>query len=525
MAASLAVFGGAAYYGSTGAFFSDSETSTANVFTAGSVDLTVDSQAHYAGLVCVIDGQGPAYHWVQDGSATVTRPDLLNTACSNSWAATDLGPTNKFFNYSDVKPGDLGENTISLHATNDSWMCADLKVTSNIDGESGPTTIASSYNTSFEPATFAPGNINLQGGWAKTGPYDVAISNTNIPGTFGTQSLRISDSVTSGSFGDQTFSPSLTNEAGEDVDAVNDGMSGGTRQPHFEAQFDIASALPAQEQTGLHMVVSPDRGDGARMSYLRFEDQADGIHVFFYDVQGVNVGFQVANFVETPVATITRAPHTIKLTMDFVPGPSNDVVKVYVDGNLVHTGTSWENYYRYDTESQPNVSYANKTRTVDSLLFRESSTANVANAGNGFLVDNLSMTSGTVAAAGAFADGIQFASWIDNASTSGAIPGDNIHQASEPLIYGPAAFGATATTTLALADAAHGSAFSSSGTHYVGLAWCAGAMSVNGGTGAITCNGATMGNEAQNDSMTADITLRAEQSRNNSTFLCNPQDQ
>jgi hypothetical protein len=30
------------------------------------------------------------------------------------------------------------------------------------------------------------------------------------------------------------------------------------------------------------MTVSPD--DGARMSYLRFEDQADGVHVFFIDV-------------------------------------------------------------------------------------------------------------------------------------------------------------------------------------------------------------------------------------------------
>ena len=37
--------------------------------------------------------------------------------------------------------------------------------------------------------------------------------------------------------------------------------------------------------------------------------------------------------------------------MDFVDGPSNDVVRVYIDGVLVHTGTSWENYYRYDPEA------------------------------------------------------------------------------------------------------------------------------------------------------------------------------
>ena len=32
------------------------------------------------------------------------------------------------------------------------------------------------------------------------------------------------------------------------------------------------------------MSVSPDNGSGGRMSYLRFEDQTDGVHVFFNDV-------------------------------------------------------------------------------------------------------------------------------------------------------------------------------------------------------------------------------------------------
>ncbi len=246
----------------------------------------------------------------------------------------------------------------------------------------------------FEPSTYTVGNINGQDGWSKTGAYDVAVSNTSIPASFGTQSLRMSDSVTSGSFGDQTFSPSLTNEAGE-TDALNGGMSGGVRQSHFEAQFDLASVL-LDLQTGMHMSVSPDRGDGARMSYLRFEDQADGIHVFFDDAlnvaQTVNVG---GFFNESNIATISRAPHTIKFVMDFVDGPSNDIVQIYIDGVLVHTGTSWEDYYRFATESQPDPSYVNKSRTVDSLLFRESGSNDVGNAENGFLVDNLYLQSGT----------------------------------------------------------------------------------------------------------------------------------
>jgi hypothetical protein len=252
---------------------------------------------------------------------------------------------------------------------------------------------ADSANINFEPPTYSLGDINGQDGWSKTGSYDAAVvSNTYGISSFGTQSLRISDAVTSGGFGDQTFSKSLANEAGE-TDALNGGMSGGTRQPHFEAQFDLASTLPTL-QSGMHVSVSPDRGDGARMSYLRFEDQADGIHVFFDDVTDPTHAVNGETFNETDIATLSRAPHAIKISMDFVNGPDNDVVKVYIDGSLKITGTSWEDYYRFDTESNPSL--VSNSRTVDSLLFRESGAANAADAGNGFLIDNLSLLSGPI---------------------------------------------------------------------------------------------------------------------------------
>ncbi|HZZ98990.1 MAG TPA: hypothetical protein VFG51_03590 [Candidatus Saccharimonadia bacterium] len=238
----------------------------------------------------------------------------------------------------------------------------------------------------FETPTYAIGNINGQDGWIKTGTYDAAVvANTYGYSTFGAQTLRFSDSVTSGSFGDQTFSKPLLNAVGE-VDSTDGSFSRGTLEHHFEMQFDLASTL-ATLQPGMHLSVSPDRGDGSRMSYLRFEDQADGIHVFFDDVQGTT---NPANFVETDIATVTRAPHTIKLTFDSVDGPSNDVVKVYVDGVLKITGTSWENYYRFDSEASAEQS----PRIVKAVLFRESGTANLLDAGNGFVVDNLSLTSG-----------------------------------------------------------------------------------------------------------------------------------
>ncbi|MEO7509240.1 MAG: hypothetical protein ABIZ95_18490, partial [Pyrinomonadaceae bacterium] len=247
----------------------------------------------------------------------------------------------------------------------------------------------------FEAPTYTLGNINGQDGWSKTGPYDSAVSSSLGTTGFGAQSLRISNAVTSGSFGDMTFSKSIVNEAGETT-AANNGLSGGVRQNYFTAQFNFASAVPGAQQPGLAMSMAPDRGDGARMSYLRYVDQADGIHVFFDDFQDVapfggaigdvNGCSGLDDFTDIDIATLSRtAPHTIKFVMFFVDGPRNDIVMIYIDGVLKHTGTSWEDYSRYCQSSQP--------ATVDSLLIRTAGANAPATAGNGFLFDNMLLSS------------------------------------------------------------------------------------------------------------------------------------
>lgn len=248
---------------------------------------------------------------------------------------------------------------------------------------------ADTLSIDFE--SYTSGNINGQSGWMKTGGYDVEV--VESPVVSGTKSLRFSNAVTSGSFGDQTFTASLADEAG-DAQAVNGGQSGGTRQNHFEAEFKIKAATTTY-QPGLFLSVSPDRGDGARMSYLGFADTADGIDVTFYDVQSV---VDPAVFTPTQVAdNLSReSVHTAKFVIDFVDGPSNDIVKIYIDGNLVHTGTTWENYFRFDNESNPTL--ADESRTVDSLLFRAGGTAAPATNGLGYLIDDITLTSSTVAA-------------------------------------------------------------------------------------------------------------------------------
>jgi len=120
------VFVGGLAAGATGAFFSDSETSTGNIFTAGEIDLTVDSEQHYNGNVCQSGEQG--YVWV--GESEFPAP---GSPCDGTWDATNLG-AQKFWNFNDVKPGDEGENTISLHVdSNDAYACVDVNITSNDD--------------------------------------------------------------------------------------------------------------------------------------------------------------------------------------------------------------------------------------------------------------------------------------------------------------------------------------------------------------------------------------------------------
>ncbi len=123
----IAMTGGALTFGATRAFFSDVETSTANVFTAGAIDLKVDNESYYNGL--------------------------LNA--TTSWAVRDL-TVEKFFNFPDLKPDDYGEDTISLHVdTNDAYLCANVKLTSNAD------------NTQTEPEALVDTNGLATGELAK----------------------------------------------------------------------------------------------------------------------------------------------------------------------------------------------------------------------------------------------------------------------------------------------------------------------------------------------------------------------
>lgn len=87
--------------GATSAYFSDTETSTGNIFEAGRIDLQIDNSS-----------------WLNGVYNTETSWDLRNLT------------SELFFNFRDIKPGDWGEDTVSMHVDdNPSWVCANITLT------------------------------------------------------------------------------------------------------------------------------------------------------------------------------------------------------------------------------------------------------------------------------------------------------------------------------------------------------------------------------------------------------------
>ena len=112
---------------------------------------------------------------------------------------------------------------------------------------------------------------------------------------------------------------------------------------------------------------------------------------------------------------------------------------------------------------------------------------------------------------GPLADGTHFFAWRDD--------GDGVFQLGESLLFdvSPASV-ALSGKTYPIADSTTGSVVEIGETQHVGIEWCAGTLSFDGIS--FSCDGATLGNEAQGDSFSVDIALRAVGSRDRGAFTC-----
>jgi hypothetical protein len=229
----------------------------------------------------------------------------------------------------------------------------------------------------------------------------------------GNKVWRISNAHAYSEYSSQPFSPTADLVAGETGSSLwNDRGPDHTQPynpPHFGAnaatnQFSIAfrfRSATGAAQPGLAISLSPSaKQSTVRMSYLNIADNGTtGFDLLFYDTSN---GDQDWNPTTVASGLSYSDWHTVRIEVAFVDGvdssggqiDGNDVLKIYVDGSLVHTGTTWESYYYAEGEgvAEPRL------QAVDSLLFRVAGTAASATLGQGFYFDDVEINSPAVLA-------------------------------------------------------------------------------------------------------------------------------
>ena len=268
---------------------------------------------------------------------------------------------------------------------------------------------AMATTTDFEGFTTST-SVNGQGGWTVEDSFGHDIVEGGAPLPFdeevtddgtGNTVWRVSNDIHSTGYSAQPFSPTTDAVAGETGAYLYNAFGPDHTSPlpppanagavattnRFYAYCDFSSVTGAA-QPDLSITLSPSaKQSSVRMSYLNISDSGSGLDLLFYDT---NDG---ATWYGTTVATglSYAVTHSIAFDITFVDGldtdDGNDIVDIYVDGSLVHTGTTWESYYS-TTATTP--------QAVDSLLFRLSSDGPAALNGNGLYFDNVEVNNGTV---------------------------------------------------------------------------------------------------------------------------------
>ena len=134
------------------------------------------------------------------------------------------------------------------------------------------------------------------------------------------------------------------------------------------------------------------------MSFLRIVDTGAGFNLDFFDTVGTN-------FVGSTIATGLSYSdwHSIEMSINFVDGlgvggTGNDIVTIALNGNVIHTGTTWESYYAAFADGNIPIT---EQRAVDALNFHVRGTAAPGTLGNGLFIDNVEVSN--VPAPGAMA--------------------------------------------------------------------------------------------------------------------------
>lgn len=237
---------------------------------------------------------------------------------------------------------------------------------------------AQTYATGFEE--FSNGAIDNQNGWNSDNPA----FNANVVSTVvrtGNKSFYRDNRTGSGSFGDQTFSAGTGGVAGEST-AV--GVTPGQNVFKFTTWFR-AGSTGGPDGTVIGIAGTDNQGSRAWSLSLR-NNEAGGASLYAFDVDPALQAAGSASFRQFTLGQnlSLSAWHRIDVVSIFNDGQSNDVVQYFLNGALVQTLSSWEQYYRWDPEQAGN---GNQLWGIDRMIFR---TVGTSNDSNGFYFDDFS---------------------------------------------------------------------------------------------------------------------------------------
>lgn len=222
--------------------------------------------------------------------------------------------------------------------------------------------------------------------------YNQAIVSVN-----GARVWQMSNSFTTGGFRDQPFSPTTAQAAGETNSSLWNGgdctgsplYGANATTSTFYARWDFASATGAA-QPGLSLVMSASAKQSAvRMTWVQLQDNgATGIDLNFYQTNATG-GFPTSS---TSIATdLSYADlHSVEMAVYFQNGFYNDVVNVFLNGTLIHTGKTWESYYQFNEPIAPGQ--PPRLQAVNSLLVRAAGVAAPATAGEGYVFHTITVS-------------------------------------------------------------------------------------------------------------------------------------
>jgi len=251
----------------------------------------------------------------------------------------------------------------------------------------GPALAAPVTTHSTDFTGFGLGSVNGQGGWSVSNPsFDQAVVDVS-----GNRVLRLSNQFGSGSFGDQPFAPrpgGTGMTAGDPTNSQPQFFAGesstGATYNRFIGSFDFRSVATDASDTGARITVSPDNGQGGRQSFAALENVAAGVRLSTFDINpltGAFIGPQT-------IGTVGFGQWAnLSFEIDFNNGPSNDIARILLNGLLVSTINSWENFYSI---TQP-LLHPNGV-PVQTLLYRISGTSLLG--AQGFYIDNVRVALG-----------------------------------------------------------------------------------------------------------------------------------